>query len=116
MGFRRMTAFRSSFGWLRFSPRPSRGSRVSQYHIEGGLEYVTNTRNQLESRQARGNFRVDMQNGDSAGATYTEDHEALVEPFGVATGIRIPSGSYTFQNARLFYTSTAQRRVSGTFS
>ena len=116
VGFLRRTAFRSSFGGLRFSPRPGRNSRVRQYHFEGGLEYVTNTRNQLESRQARGNFRVDMHNGDSAGATYTEDHEALVEPFVVATGIRIPVGSYTFQNARLFYTSAPQKRVSGTFS
>jgi hypothetical protein len=79
------------------------------------VEYVTGTSNQLESRQARGNFRADMQNGDSAGATYAEDLEALVVPTVIA-GIRIPAGSYTFQNARVFYTSAPQRRVSGTFS
>jgi hypothetical protein len=116
VGFLRRSAFRSNFGGLRFSPRPGRTSRVRQYHFEGSLEYVTNTRNQLESRQARGNFRMDMHNGDSAGATYTEEHEALVTPFGIATGVRIPVGGYTFHNARLFYTSAPQRRVSGTFS
>jgi hypothetical protein len=58
---------------------------------------------------------MDMQNGDSAGATYTEDLEALLTPSTIA-GIRIPAGSYTFQNARLFYTSAPQKRVSGTFS
>jgi hypothetical protein len=116
VGFLRREAFRSTFGGLRFSPRPGRSSRVRQYHVEGSLEYVTNTRNQLESRQARGNFRMDMHNGDSAGATYTEDHEALVTPFPIAAGIRIPVGSYTFQTARLFYTSAPQKRVSGTFS
>lgn len=115
VGFIRRPAFRSSFGGLRFSPRPARRSRVRQYHVEGSLEYVTSTSNQLESRQARGNFRMDMQNGDSAGATYTGDLEALVTPSTIA-GIRIPVGSYTFQGARLFYTSAPQRRVSGTFS
>jgi hypothetical protein len=115
IGFIRRPAFRSNFGGLRFSPRPGRRSRVRQYHFEGSLEYVTSTTNQLESRQTRGNFRMDMQNGDSAGATYTEDLEALVTPSTIA-GIRIPVGSYTFQNARLFYTSAPQKRVSGTFS
>jgi hypothetical protein len=75
------------------------------------VEYVTGTSNQLESRQARGNFRADMQNGDSAGATYAEDLEALVVPTVIA-GIRIPAGSYTFQNARVFYTSAPQRDAS----
>jgi hypothetical protein len=115
IGFVRRPAFRSSFGGLRFSPRPGRRSRVRQYHFEGSLEYVTSTSNQLESRQTRGNFRIDMQNGDSAGATYAEDLEALVTPTTI-TGIRIPVGSYTFQSGRLFYTSAPQKRVSGTFS
>ena len=40
-------AFRSSFGGVRFSPRPGRRSRIRQYHFEGSLEYVTSTRNEL---------------------------------------------------------------------
>ncbi len=116
IGFIRRSAFRSNFGGFRFSPRPMRRGRVRQYHFEGGLEYVTNTRNVLESRQRRGNFRTDLQNGDQFGATYTGDLEALIAPFPIATGIRIPIGSYTFHNARLFYTSAPQHRISGTFS
>jgi hypothetical protein len=115
VGFMRRTAFRSNYGGLRFSPRPGGNSRVRQYHFEGSLEYVTNTRNVLESRQTRANFRLDTHSGDSTGATYTEDLEALVTPFTIA-GIRIPIGSYTFQSARVFYTSAPQKRVSGTFS
>jgi hypothetical protein len=116
IGFLRRSAFRSSFGGLRFSPRPARRGRVRQYHLEASVEYVTNTRNELESRQRRGNVRVDLQNADQLGATYTGDLEALVVPFPIATGIRIPAGSYSFHNARLYYTSAPQHRVSGTFS
>ena len=110
------SAFRSSFGGVRFSPRPKRRQAIRQYHFESSLEYVTNTLNELESREARGNFRIDLQNGDQVGATYTRDLEDLVEPFPIAPGVRIPIGSYTFQNARLFYTPAPQHRVSGTFS
>jgi hypothetical protein len=116
IGFLRRSAFRSNFGGFRFSPRPARRGRVRQYHLETSLEYVTNTRNDLESREWRGNFRVDLQNGDQLGATYTGDLEALVLPFPIATGVRIPVGSYTFDNARLYYTSAPQHRISGTFS
>jgi hypothetical protein len=116
IGFLRRQAFRSSFGGVRFSPRPKHRSRVRQYHFESSIEYVTNTRNVLESREARANFRADLQNGDQFGATYTRDLEALVSPFQIAPGIRIPAGSYTFDNARLFYTSAPQHQVSGTFS
>ena len=116
IGFLRREAFRSSFGGARFSPRPKNARRIRQYHFESSIEYVTNTHNVLESRQARANFRVDLQNGDQFGATYTRDLEALVAPFQIAPGIRIPVGSYTFDNARLFYSPAPQRPVSGTFS
>jgi hypothetical protein len=116
IGFLRRRAFRSNFGGLRFSPRPARRQTIRQYHLEQSLEYVTNTRNQLESREARSNFRIDLQNADQLGATYTTNLEALVEPFPIATGVRIPVGSYTFQNLRVYYTPAPQHRVSGTFS
>jgi hypothetical protein len=116
IGFIRRNAFRSNFSGIRFSPRPARRGRVRQYLFEGTLEYVTTTRNRLESRERRLNTRVDLQNGDQFGATYTDDLEALAVPFPIATGIRIPVGSYTFQNARLYYTSAPQHRISGTFS
>jgi len=116
IGFLRRRAFRSSFGGVRFSPRPKQRQAIRQYHFESSLEYVTNTLNELESREARGNFRIDLQNADQAGATYTHNLEDLVEPFPIAPGVRIPIGSYTFQNLRLFYTPAPQHRVSGTFS
>ncbi len=116
IGFLRRRAFRSTFGGLRFSPRPKRRQAIRQYHFENSLEYVTNTVNELESREARGNFRIDLQNADQVGATYTHNREDLVEPFLIAPGVRIPIGSYTFQNLRLFYTPAPQHRVSGTFS
>jgi hypothetical protein len=116
IGFLRRQAFRSSFGGFRFSPRPKQRGAVRQYHFENSIEYVTNTRNVLESREARSNFRTDLQNGDQFGATYTRDLESLVTPFVIATGVRIPVGSYTFDNARLFYSPAPQHQVSGTFS
>jgi len=116
IGFLRRRSFRSNFGGFRFSPRPARRQTIRQYHFENSLEYVTNTRNDLESREARSNFRIDLQNADQLGATYTQNFEALVEPFPIATDVRIPIGTYTFQNLRLFYTPAPQHRVSGTFS
>ena len=116
IGFVRRRAFRSTFGGFRFSPRPARRQTIRQYHFENSLEYVTNTQNELESGEARSNFRIDLQNGDQLGATYTYNREDLVEPFLINPGVRIPVGSYSFQNLRLFYGPAPQRRVSGTFS
>ncbi len=116
IGFLRRQAFRSSFAGFRFSPRPANRRVVRQYHFENSIEYVTDTHDVLESRQARSNFRTDLQNGDQFGATYTRDLEALVSPFQIAAGVRIPRGSYTFDNARLFYSPAPQHQVSGTFS
>ena len=112
IGFLRRTAFRSNFGGLPIQPAAGQRSRVRQYHFEGSLEYVTNTRNQLESRQARGNFRIDMQNGDSVGADLHRGSRGAGRAVPIATGMRIPVGSYTFQNARLFYTSGAAASAS----
>ena len=46
----------------------------------------------------------------------TRDYEMLVQPFQVVTGVRIPAGSYSFDDLQVNYQLGAQRRISGTVS
>ena len=116
VGFLRRADFRSSFAGFRFSPRPRARGTVRQYHFENSLEYVTDTRNRLESREVRSNFRTDLQTGDQFGGTYTRSLESLVRPFEISTGVWIAPGSYTFDNIRASYSPGPQHRVTGTYT
>ena len=116
VGFMRREDFRSNTAALRFSPRPARARTVRQYHYEGGFEYITDTDNRLESREQRGSFRVDLQNGDQFTASAQRNYEYLAQPFLISQGVRIPVGGYTFDTYRLAYGPGPRHRVTGTFA
>ncbi len=116
VGFLRRTDFQRSFASGRFSPRPGGIASVRKLSWSGDLDYVTDGTGRLETRIATGAFGVEMENSDRFRLGYSRNYEFLDVPFGIATGVTIPVGGYTFSNTRVSYTFGTQRRVFGTVS
>ena len=112
-GFLRRTQFRSSYGSLRFSPRPQRNGTIRQYFYEANVDYVTNNQNQLESRGLTASARLDLQNSDTFALTYLRESELLRRPFAPASGITVPAGRHSFQHVRASWSPGQQHRLSG---
>ena len=113
IGFVRRARFRRTYGQARFSPRSHRSRRVRKLFWEGNLDYITDLRGRLESREAQGSFRAELNSGDFFNSEYTRTYERLTDPFTVATGVVIPPGGYGFHELRTSYFLAQQRRVSG---
>jgi hypothetical protein len=113
IGFIRRTDMRRNFGQLRFSPRPTNVEYLRKLTAQASLNYLTNNRNRLDTREITGVFQAEFINTDVAGVTYTDIFDRLAVPFDVARGVRIPVGGYDFHTLQLSYTGGQQRKVSG---
>jgi hypothetical protein len=112
IGFVRRSAFRRSYGQARYSPRPNvRGLR--KLFFEGGLDYYEDTGGRVESREAQGQFRVELTTSDQLEVEFTDAFEYLDAPFTIAPGVTVPVGSYSFRQAKATWFMSASRRVSG---
>lgn len=117
VGYVRRTDVRSSFGQLRFSPRPSRSTLVRKLTWQGSLAYVTDaSATTVQSREATGLFRVDFQSSDQLSLDYSREYELLPGPFRIAPGVIVPAGGYTNATSGVSYSLGQQRRVSGRVS
>ena len=114
VGFIRRSSFRRNFASGRFSPRPTRNRVVRQLYYEGSLNYETDNSNLLESRELATAFRVELQNSDAFHIEYFRDYELLRKIFQPATGIKIPTGGYSFEHMRIAWAPGQQHRLSGT--
>lgn len=113
VGLLRREEFRRNFAELRFSPRPARISAVRKFHYQGSLDYTTDVRGRLETREAQLEFRTEFQNGDNWSVTYERRFEFLPEPLQLADTATVPVGAYRFQSVRTGYQLGPQRRVTG---
>ena len=113
VGFLRRDSFRRTYGSTRFSPRPRASRRVRKLSWEASLDYITDPGGRLESREATGSFRVDLNNGDQFSSELARNYELLEAPFAIATGVSIAPGSYAFQELRTQYYLGPQRTLSG---
>jgi hypothetical protein len=113
VGFVRRDDFARSSGSLTFSPRPKSIKAVRQFTYEGSVEYLENGDGALESRQLGARFNVELETSDQFSIDVQRHYELLVQPFGVAAGVVIPTGGYTFNDAVVRYSLGQQRRVSG---
>jgi hypothetical protein len=116
IGFLRREAFVRNNGYLRFSPRPQRSSRVRKHYYEAEYDYITGADGILETREARGTYRLELQNNDQWRVEIARAYELLRQPFTVVPGRVIPAGGYQFDDLRSEYQFGAQRRISGTVS
>ena len=115
VGFLRRTNFIQNLALLRLSHRPKSMSAIRKLNLESALDYITDTNERLENRQARVGLRTDMANGDAWTIQYSRDFEWVDRPFRII-GATIPAGVYRFASTRGAYTLGTQRRVSGELS
>jgi hypothetical protein len=114
IGFLRRASFRRNYGYLRFSPRPRRAARVRKHYYEAEYDYITGADGVLETREARGTYRLELQNNDQWRLEYARAYELLRQPFTVVPGRVIPTGGYQFDELRSEYQFGPQRPLSGT--
>jgi hypothetical protein len=88
--------------------------RIRKYYFESSLNYTTDNTNRLESREALGAFRIEMQNSDAIHVEFFRDYEFLRRAFQVTDTMRIPVGAYDFTHLRAAYSPGQQHRLSGT--
>jgi hypothetical protein len=118
VGFLRREDFRRTYALARFSPRPAADAfkAVRKFSYEASVDYITSPEGALETREAQGTFRTELQNSDVATVDYTRTFEWIPSAFGIATGVRIEPGAYHFQDLRGTYQLGNQHPVSGTFT
>jgi len=116
VGFLRRDDFERSFGSFRFSPRIRSIAAIRKLSWNGSFDYLTDRNGLVETRQAQGRFGIELENSDMFDVTYSRSYEFLEDPFGIATGVTIPVGGYTFQNVRASYQLGGQRTLSGGLS
>ncbi len=115
-GFLRRTAFRRNYASARFSPRPAGTSAIRRHIFEAEFDYITGTDGVLETREAKGVYRMELNNNDQWAVDYSSNYEFLRVGFNVVPGMRIPAGEYHFGDVRATYVFGPQRRVSGSLS
>jgi hypothetical protein len=113
IGFVRRTDMRRNFGQLRFSPRPRGVRNLRKITTQASLNYLTNTPDRLDTREAVGRAEAEFTNSDLLSVSYSDSFERLVRPFAIATGVTLPVGSYDFHTTRIGYVAGQQRRASG---
>jgi TolB-like protein len=116
VGFLRRDDFDRRFGLFRFSPRPEWIDAVRKFTFEGHVAYVLDRAGVLETRENRGQFGIDFENSDKFTMTTTRSYERLDQPFGIATGVAIPVGAYTFADTQASFTLGQQRVLAGNVS
>ena len=117
VGFLRRKNFERTFGELRFSPRPKRGSGIRQVTMTADVDYIEgSTSGRMESRQQTGRMNVERENSDQFSVEGGTNYEYLPAPFNVARGVNIPTGGYAFNDVTARYGFGQQRRMSGTVS
>ena len=117
VGFVRRYGFDRTYASARFSPRPRKRFRgIRQFTYQASLEYIQNAAGQLETRNQTGRFALERQNSDLFVVEGGTNYELLVAPFAIAPGVRIPKGSYPFNDVTMSYQLGQQRRLNGTVS
>ena len=112
VGFMRRVNFIENLAQVRLSRRPRTRSAIRRVSLESALDYITDTDERLENRQARLGVRTEMQSGDAWTVQYNRDFEWINAPFDIV-GTRVPAGAYHFSTVRGTYTLGTQRRISG---
>ncbi len=116
IGFLRRTAFRRTYGQARYSPRPARWTTVRKFYYEASYDYFEDRDGRPESREAQAAYRMELSSGDQWAGEYSQAFEHLAAQFQVTPGVVVPAGDYRFQQAKLLFTSSPQRRISGTLA
>jgi hypothetical protein len=112
IGFLRRTAFKRSYGQLRYSPRPGwRGIRKVFYLAS--IDYITDTKYRPESKEVQANYQLELENSDTFSVDVSRNYERLSNRFEVGKNLFVPLGEYLMTQSHATYTFGQQRPVSG---
>ena len=115
IGFVPRGNMRRTFVQPRVSVRPQRSAIVRRYNYTAWFEHISNnTTGELESRELRGEFSVELQNSDIVKMFATHNHERVLRPFTIGPNVQIQTGAYDFYTVHGEYTLGQQRKFSGT--
>ena len=116
VGFVRRTDMLRHFASFRFSPRPQSIRSVRKFSWLGSVDHIQNSGGRLETREQRGEFAIEFQNGDRLSAEYSDFYELLPGPFRIAPVVVVPGGGYDFGSARVNFNMGPQRKQAANFS
>jgi len=116
VGFLRREDFRRTFVLARFSPRLASSPHFRRWAAEANVERYVNSRNEVETQQEQGSFRLELHRGDNFSADVFRNLEVVARPFRVAEGLVVPPGSYRFYEGAVGVQLGPQRRVGGAFA
>ncbi|HEV8430337.1 MAG TPA: DUF5916 domain-containing protein [Pyrinomonadaceae bacterium] len=112
VGFIERKAIHQYFGQLSYKPRPRFIPHVLQMEFETQIEYYTDRRNNLATRQTELSWETVFKNSSDfffRPIEYVRD--VITEPFEIRPGIVISPGSYTFNRPRVSFTSDSSKRL-----
>ena len=114
IGFLRRDDFRLNSAQVRFSPRLFSSRSIRRLVWQASVNHVTDeSGNLLESREAQGLFRTELESGDMWDVQYTHRYEFLDSDFQIAQDVVIPVGAYRFGAVSTTYSINQQHRLSG---
>jgi hypothetical protein len=116
VGFLRRRDMRRSTALFRFSPRPKRIAPVRKFLYSGSVDYITNGRGRLETRESNGELGIEFQNSDRLDVIVTDSYEFLPRPFEITPEITLPVGGYRFDNVHVQMNLGQRRKMSGQFA
>ncbi|HWP37711.1 MAG TPA: DUF5916 domain-containing protein [Gemmatimonadales bacterium] len=112
IGFVRRRDMRQYYGTVGLHSRP-RASWIQEVSPFVEIEYITNTRGALETRQGTLGVGVSFAEGGNFDVELRDQVERIADSFQIFSGVVIPPGEYGFREASVSYRSSDGRRLTG---
>ncbi|MDQ2922087.1 MAG: carbohydrate binding family 9 domain-containing protein [Acidobacteriota bacterium] len=112
VGFVERNGIHQYFGQLAYKPRPRFIPHVLQMEFETQIEYYTDRRGKLATKQIELSWDTQFKNSSDFFFRPIEDvTDVLNTPFEIRRGIVIPPGTYHFNRPRVSFTSDSSKRL-----
>jgi hypothetical protein len=112
VGFIERNTIHQYFGQLAYKPRPKFIPHVQQMEFETQIEYYTDRRGKLSTKQIELSWDTQFKNSADFFFRPIEDvNDVLTEPFQIRPGIVIPAGTYHFNRPQVSFTSDQSKRI-----
>jgi hypothetical protein len=112
VGFVERKGIHQYFAQGAYKPRPKFIPDVRQMEFETQIEYYTDRRGKLATRQTELSWETVLNNSSTLFFRPIEDvNDVLTEPFEIRRGIVIPAGTYHFNRPRVSFTSDSSKRI-----
>lgn len=112
VGFVERNSIHQYFSQLAYKPRPRFIPHVRQMEFETQIEYYTDRRGKLATKQIELSWETEFKNSSDFFFRPIEDvTDVLTTPFEIRRGIIIPPGSYHFNRPRVSFTSDTSKKV-----